>query len=520
MSELLDRLVKTTPSLQKEAIWGELLDAASSAVPQLLHAGGEAARHLAPHLGLGAATAAAGHVGTNALGLAGHKGNIADVLAHHGMQHGLTGSEMNPAARASMKYLFGPESTGAYDAALGVGKGIAHMPTHEQHAHLSAGIASGNLLPAMANAPILKSLHQAAQHEVGGTAPTLQATGVLGKAHGEILSRLASTANSPFDSTGRRALRTAAGAAPLAAAAAGDAVLSGGAPLGLMGHAAVNETRNQVSKTEYGKKYVTDLVQRGMRGEEISKPKQLAMNLGMSPAVLDAHRIGGALRETAEQLGPAAQQPFQALAHGSHEDLANLGKSVAGVRDSAANLGAGAADLKQTAQSLWANRPQAPQPSGLLSKLTQPRSPLLARLLADLDQALVQLIVIGRMRRVERSLTFFLEQLFDAPVALSFDRRLLLRCEVVDLLLRIDDLLVLLLLHRRRADDDGRRRLAQLQPGKHRGDADHQDGEQRRLQVAVHRPSAGGTSTSVTSFLSCMIFSRLKTPFFRPFTSW
>lgn len=279
------------------------------------------------HLAATAATAAGGHVGANVLGLAGHGGNIADMLAHHGLQHGLSGARLNPASRASMKYLFGPESLGAYDAAHGIASQMAHLPTKEQHALLASGVASGNLLPALKDAPILGSIHRAAQHEIAGTAPKLETKGILGAAHGKVLDRLARTADTPFDDTGRRVVNSAIGASPLLAAGVADTALTG-APLGVIGHGAVNAARERIAKTDYGRAVTTNLLQKGMRGESVAPGRERAMNLLLSPAVMDAHRLGRAAREAAGQISPQAQQTVHELGHARHEDLGHLANTL------------------------------------------------------------------------------------------------------------------------------------------------------------------------------------------------
>lgn len=289
--------------------------------------------HLAQTIGM----AAGGHVGANVLGLAGHGGNIADVLAHHGLQHGLAGSTMNPAAKASMKYLFGPESLGAYEAAHGIAKSMAHLPTKEQHALLASGVASGNLLPAMKDAPILGSIHRAAQHELAGTAPKFEAKGgkgilgtvqgALGTAHGKMLDRLARTADTPFDSTGRKIVNSAIGASPALVAGAADMAVTG-TPFGVIGHGVVNAARERIAKTDYGKKVTTNLLQKGMRGEDVAPGRAMATNLLLSPAVMDAHRLGRSAREAAGQISPQAQQTVHELGHARHEDLGHLADTL------------------------------------------------------------------------------------------------------------------------------------------------------------------------------------------------
>lgn len=279
------------------------------------------------HLATTAAMAAGGHVGANVLGLAGHGGNIADMLAHHGLQHGLAGSTLNPAAKASMKYLFGPESLGAYEAAHGIARQMAHLPTKEQHALLASGVASGNLVPAMKNAPILGSIHRAAQHEIAGTAPKLETKGMLGTVHGKMLDRLARTADTQFDDTGKKIVNSAIGASPLLAAGAADMAVTG-TPFGVIGHGVVNAARERIAKTDYGKKVTTNLLQKGMRGEAVAPGRERAMNLLLSPAVMDAHRLGQSAREAAGQFGPQAQQTIHELGHARHEDLGHLANTL------------------------------------------------------------------------------------------------------------------------------------------------------------------------------------------------
>lgn len=104
-------------------------------------------------LGHGLATGVAGHVGANVVGMAGHHGNIGEIMAHRGLQHALTGSKMNPAAEFSIKHLFGPEALSGYHAAHAAGAKLKDLPTDQMRAALAAGTVGSHPLPSCATPP-------------------------------------------------------------------------------------------------------------------------------------------------------------------------------------------------------------------------------------------------------------------------------------------------------------------------------------------------------------------------------
>lgn len=264
-------------------------------------------------LGHGLATGVAGHVGANVVGMAGHHGNIGEIMAHRGLQHALTGSKMNPAAEFSIKHLFGPEALSGYHAAHAAGAKLKDLPTDQMRAALAAGTVGSHLSPELRNSPILGDLGKAVEHELKGTTPELQTKGILGKLHGKALNSLSGRADTAFDGTGKKILNTVAGAAPVAAMTAVDAVATGGLPLGAGAHFGFNQLRYRLGRSEIGQKTMHSLATRGLRGETIGKGTELATNILASPGLLDPYRVGKAVHDTAERMGPTMHKTVQEL---------------------------------------------------------------------------------------------------------------------------------------------------------------------------------------------------------------
>jgi len=240
-----------------------------------------------------------GHLTVNALGQAAHKGsNLADMLAHHGLQHGLTGSSINPLALRSIKSLAGPEALGPYSAAKALGSRVAHLPTHQQRAMFAAAHSAGGH-PALGAAPIVGPVQRALGHELAGTAPTAQAKGLAAKLYSKGVGAMSKLVDTPFDTGVQRAAKGAVGIAPLAGAAALD-------PVGAAAHVGINGIREGVANSARGKKFMGQMFQEGMQGRVLSPGQEAAVNYGVSPAALDPLRAGQAVRKMSPDLATHA----------------------------------------------------------------------------------------------------------------------------------------------------------------------------------------------------------------------
>jgi len=243
-----------------------------------------------------------GHVAVNALGRsAHHKTNLAEYMAHQGLQHGLTGSKMNPFALRSLRSIAGPESSSTYDLAHAVGMRMQGMHSDQQRALMQGALGAG---AAHADAPIVGSLHSAMQHELSGTAPQLQSKGFFPKeqAQASTFKRLANTlhpanlyakavkglggvVNTPFDTTAQRVAKSAVGGAPVAALGALD-------PVGSAAHMGINAVREVAGNSDIGRRAMKGLYDRGAQGRSYSRGVQLAADYALSPALLDPMRLG------------------------------------------------------------------------------------------------------------------------------------------------------------------------------------------------------------------------------------
>lgn len=247
-----------------------------------------------------------GHIAVNVGGRAAHHAtNLAEVLAHHGFQHGASGAQIAPAMLRSMQLIAGPESVGNYQLARWLGeKFYAMEPAVRQQA--MKALSEGKSHPALAEyqhlltsgGPISAPILQAIQHDVAGTAPKFTARsmgesrGVLGKAeagagrlYGGLVDRMRRVEQSPFATPMQKGVANAVGVAPVAAMTALD-------PYGSISHFAINAGRDLVGSSQVGTDFMKNQFHRGLHGQGMSKGEGLAWDLLVSPAVMDPRREG------------------------------------------------------------------------------------------------------------------------------------------------------------------------------------------------------------------------------------
>lgn len=240
-----------------------------------------------------------GHLGVNTLGRMAHKNsNIASVLAAKGLEHGILESAVNPMALRSIKAIAGPEAVISYTAANSIGKRLAQVPPQQREVALRAMMDTENI-----PAPVLHELGEAARHQLAGSAPALQSKGVMATMYGKTMDTMTNLVDKPFDTGIQRGAKSLAGGAPLAGLLAAD-------PIGGLAHAGVNTAREVVGNSPVGKKVMRKLFDQGVQGQTLSPAKELAIDIGISPGVLNPQRIGAGLRKVVpeqyhSQLSPA-----------------------------------------------------------------------------------------------------------------------------------------------------------------------------------------------------------------------
>jgi hypothetical protein len=243
----------------------------------------------------------AGHIGTNAMGRAAHHhSNIGEYLAHLGLKHALSSnnSRITPSRLQSIKMLFGPEAMMTYEATHQLGKQISKKINNPALRQLALATALPQPSGPLANAPVLSEMHKALRHEVAGTAPKIQAKGRVSGAYANLMKWLTNHTTSDNQTKTQKVIGAITGAAPLAPVIAIDAALSGGVPLGAIGHLGWNLTRQVAANTDIGKRVVQNEIQKGLRGERLSRPAEYIIDHLISPAFLDARRAALAAHET------------------------------------------------------------------------------------------------------------------------------------------------------------------------------------------------------------------------------
>lgn len=253
-------------------------------------------------------TAGAGHLGTNAVGLAAHHhSNVGDFLAHRGLQHGLDGQHLSPVARQSIKSIFGPESLITYEAGHGLAQKLIEASPHPDDrlrnmwGLLQQHVAGGT--------PVFGPLQKAVAHHVSGTAPVAGGTGRFSDAYAKALDHLTARPMHGMETGAQKVVKNLRDAVPAALFAGLDAVASGGVPAGAIGHAGWNGVRQLAGHTDVGQKLVAKEVVKGFAGERTGKLEALAYNLGASPAYLDARRLGERAAQHGAEVNQVARHP-------------------------------------------------------------------------------------------------------------------------------------------------------------------------------------------------------------------
>jgi hypothetical protein len=259
------------------------------------------AGHQKEAFGLGAL---GGHLATNAINRAAHQGtNIAEVMAHHGLQHGLlqqgmTGGGLRPGTSAFLKLMYGPEALMHYEAANKAGRALVnHFPNPQDRQRAIQALVGGTgAVPGLERVPVGGEVLKALQHELhGGQAPELAREGVSGAVGGLLASHLnravSRNGRTGMETGTQKAMDLAANGLPLAAAASTG--------LGAE-HMAVNGARWAGSKL-FGRQMAESGFRKGLRGELPGQASQFLIDHLVSPAILDPQRAGHQLRQMTPQ---------------------------------------------------------------------------------------------------------------------------------------------------------------------------------------------------------------------------
>lgn len=246
-----------------------------------------------------------GHAGTNFLGMkAHHHSNIGEVLAHRGFQHGLLEQRISPVMEQSIKSVFGPESLINYHAAVEAGKHFVTKAPNPDQRRNALLLATQHTLPH--DMPVLSQLQSAMNHELQGTAPTLNAKGMSATLYGKILDSLTNNPVTGMETKAQAAWKHLKGAGPAAAMVGADVAMSG-APLGAMAHFGWNGMRQGAAATDIGQRIAAKQLVDGARH---GVPKNTTkLDIAVSPAFLDAQRAGAAARRmvTENKANPLTQ---------------------------------------------------------------------------------------------------------------------------------------------------------------------------------------------------------------------
>jgi hypothetical protein len=206
-----------------------------------------------------------------------------------GIDAGRNGMKLHPNFQHFMEYGVGPESLVDYHLGRKIGQRIAQVPPERQERFI-------NKAKGMAQA----HMNSFANPEEVEKTPMLNSI------------------KHYIDGKGENKVKTAFGkmSVPETAQAnwknhLGDAAMLGGAYVAnphLLLQPAFSGARKVLSKSQMGQKVFVNNFEKGHNGNQISKPKELATDLLVSPAVLDSYRIGNSMNRN---LSEKANQSFK-----------------------------------------------------------------------------------------------------------------------------------------------------------------------------------------------------------------
>jgi hypothetical protein len=234
--------------------------------------GGAAALHVAPNLGMKVVK----NTKTGQKGLAG--------TFSAGVELGRTKQKMHPNIKSVMEYGLGPESIVDYNLGKKLGSKISDMPLERQERFLSK--ANG-----MFNAHIGKLGPNAAE-EINKV-PILNSVKHYFDGHGEnkVKDMLVRTG---VPEEQKLTWKNHAG---------NLGMLGGAAAINpeLLLQPALSGVRKKLAKSELGAKVFEKNFQAGHEGKPLSKLKETAIDMAISPAVLDSYRIGKSMNKNLPQ---------------------------------------------------------------------------------------------------------------------------------------------------------------------------------------------------------------------------
>jgi hypothetical protein len=239
-------------------------------------------------------TTAALHTGANLamMGAKNTKGGqemLADTM-RAGFHHGRKNKQLAHGVRRGLKYGLGPESLMDYqlghaagNLARDAGKNLPRSITKDKYKLMDRA----KRILTKDDKSVLESLPETTRKAVKKT--------ILGTAmeagHRELHDKKSRTLDFMTKSVAKTAKPTKAQnvlhAMPLATAAMVDPHFAI--------HPGLNAIRDRVSKTEKGKEFMRKQFIEGLRGDKMSKAKELASDVIISPGALESRRVGKAL---------------------------------------------------------------------------------------------------------------------------------------------------------------------------------------------------------------------------------
>jgi hypothetical protein len=192
-----------------------------------------------------------------------------------GIDMGRKGLKLHPNAQSALQYGLGPESLVEHQVGHKIGTRISEMPAERQDRFL--GKFEGMVRQKVNS---LSPEDQAKIHKapiIGGLLEHFNGSG--NKTSRNLFNHM----SVPIDQK-KNLLNYGVDAAALAGAGALNPHL--------LIQPALSLTRKKVSESEFGKRILTKLYEKGKNGEEMSKARSIATDLVVSPSVLDPYRIG------------------------------------------------------------------------------------------------------------------------------------------------------------------------------------------------------------------------------------
>jgi hypothetical protein len=196
-----------------------------------------------------------------------------------GIEHGKEGKKFQFNFKSVIEFGIGPEALAEYHLGVKIGKELKNVPTEYQHEFLLAFKASVETH--------MESLNEEDKEIVEET-PILSA--IVSYIEGEYSNTIATTKKFSVEENKKTSITNIAGNVAMVA-------VVGAVNFHLLAQPIISYIRKKLATSKFGKNLMKKNYEKGLEGQKLSKFQSLAIDLLVSPAVLDTMKIGNTINK-------------------------------------------------------------------------------------------------------------------------------------------------------------------------------------------------------------------------------